>query len=164
MGALNPLSVIAGVAPVLNTVNTLTNQIRNVGGSSERRAQELALAQLQERQAIDNQNAQAQANLDYQKLQTQTQAAEDERRATLRRAMARQRASFGGAGVSTNGGSGEAVLLGLFDESDAEREEREKLDSLRSQAIDLSLANRSSLNVLQRSQLEARQKLTRTLF
>ena len=90
-------------------------------------------------------------------------AAEDERRAALRRAVARQNARFGASGIGGSGGSAEAVLLGLFDESEEDLASRERLDNLRNRSLDLNVAQNSSLNVLQRSQLQQRQDFQRNL-
>ncbi|HQX26610.1 MAG TPA: hypothetical protein PKX38_01585 [Alphaproteobacteria bacterium] len=83
--------------------------------------------------------------------------AESERLQTLRRAVARQRARFGAQGVGNDGGSSEAVLLGLFEESEQEKFKREQLDNLRNQAGRLDVEGRHSLNLLElTSQAERR--------
>ena len=83
--------------------------------------------------------------------------AESERLQTLRRAVARQRARFGAQGVGNDGGSSEAVLLGLFEESEQEKLKREQLDNLRNQAGRLDVEGRHSLNLLElTSQAERR--------
>jgi len=83
--------------------------------------------------------------------------AESERLQTLRRAVARQRARFGAQGVGNDGGSSEAVLLGLFEESEQEKFKREQLDNLRDQAGRLDVEGRHSLNLLElTSQAERR--------
>jgi hypothetical protein len=164
---LGTLGSIAGaVLPVVTSANQIVSQFQNLSGSSNgydqlAREQDLALRQLQQRQNMDYQQSQAQAALERERLAAETSAGENARRDALRRAVARQRAQFGASGIGSAGGSSEAVLFGLFEESDEQREERERLDSLRTRALDLSLANQNSLNILQRSQLAARQKLDR---
>ncbi len=66
--------------------------------------------------------------------------------------------------IATELGGGLAVLLGLFDESDADRTQREHLDSLRSAALDSDLSQQRALNVLQRTQLQQKQALERELL
>ncbi|MEC7028226.1 MAG: transporter, partial [Pseudomonadota bacterium] len=99
--------------------------------------------------------------LSREKLAAEAKNAEENRLSALRRAVARQRASFGATGLSANEGSAEAVLLGLFEETDQDRQQRERLDTLRNRALDNDLASTQSLNVLQRSQLAQQQRLER---
>lgn len=61
--------------------------------------------------------------------------------------------------MSVNGGSSEAVLLGLFDESEFDKTECERLDSLKVAAIDQGLNQQKRVNTLQRAQLQQTQKL-----
>ncbi|MAS87651.1 MAG: transporter [Micavibrio sp.] len=129
-----------------------------------RGSQDLALKQLQQKQALDMQSAQNDADLDRQKIALDAQMAEKERQAALKRATARQRALLGSKGVGGNGGSGEAILLGLFDESDAERQERETMDTLRQSAIDQDLSSLQQRNLLEVSQLRDRQRLENSIF
>jgi len=173
MGALS--SVLTGVGSAytaLNTIESTLGKLSNLasGGASEssrlRAEQDLAMRQLQERQAADENYDAQQAALDKTKIAADAQAAETSRRAALRRAVARQRAAFGAQGLDSASGDGssQAVLLGLFDESDEERAQREQSDTLRSQAIDNDLVQQSRINVLQRQQLKERQKLEREIY
>ncbi|HRQ60224.1 MAG TPA: transporter, partial [Alphaproteobacteria bacterium] len=73
--------------------------------------------------------------------------------------VARQRAAYGGSGISSSGGSAEAVLLGLFDESEDDLRRREQLDGLRNTAIDLDTSQTRAVNVLQATQLAEKNKL-----
>jgi hypothetical protein len=83
--------------------------------------------------------------------------AENERLQTLRRAVARQRARFGAQGIGNGGGSSEAVLLGLFEESEQEKLKREQMDNLRNQSDRLGVEGRHALNLLElTSQAERR--------
>lgn len=152
--ALNIFKTVEGVASVLGATTNLI-QDRN-----DRSAQ-LAIRQLQDQQNLEEKQASQKAALDRQGVLINAQKAEDERRRALKRAVARQRATFGGAGVSSNGGSTEAVLLGLFDESEEDRTSRKKLDALRLNTIDNNLANIKRTNTLQRTQVESRQSLIR---
>ena len=132
--------------------------------SNLRAQQGLALQQLQAQQDQDMSRAQADAALERDKIAAQAQSAEETRRAALKRAVARQRATFGASGIDTaSSGSAQAVLLGLFDESEAEKAQREKLDTLRLGAIDQDLGQRNSLNILQRTQLAQQQQLQQSI-
>lgn len=123
-------------------------------------AQNAALAHLQQQQALQMKNAQAEAALERESIALKSKADEDARLAALRRAVARQRANYGASGTGSAGGSAQAVLLGLFDETEDELASRGRLDSLRSRALDMSLENRGALNILQRTQLQERAKIS----
>lgn len=103
----------------------------------------------------------AEANAAYQreKIAGDAAKAEKDRVQALRRAVGRQRASFGASGISSDGGSAQAILLGMFNESDEERQERERLDRLRFQEIDMGMEHNRRLNVLQMQQMRSRSDL-----
>lgn len=169
MGALTP--VITGLTTLTTAVSAADKLIgvtRGFAGDpyeSQRQAlrsqQDLALQQLSAQQALDQQQAAREAELQRQKIATDTLDSEQKRRAALRRAVAKQRAQFGGSGLTGGDGSTEAVLLGMFEESEADKAASQRLDSLRNAAIDQSLNERQALNVLQRTQLQERQALAR---
>lgn len=161
MGAITPIATgLSSIAGTLGTVNQIVSTAQALGGNSNaEREQELALRQLQARQNLAASQSAAGATLDRQTLAANAASAEEDRKRALRRAVARQRASFGGQGINTNNGSAQAILLGLFDESEEELNQRTRLDTIRSASIDQDLSNQSSLNVLQRTQLQERQKL-----
>ncbi len=119
-----------------------------------------SLNQLQERQRLQEQQLSANAAQGRKKIALDASNAEEKRKAALKRAVSRQRANFGAQGIGNGVGSSQAVLLGLFEESDDERTRREGLDNLRLNAIDQDLNSRKSLNILQRTQLEERNKLS----
>lgn len=126
--------------------------------------QNLALQQLQQRQEGEMRLAQEDAEQKRAQIAFDAQGAEDARRAALKRAVARQRATFGASGIDANSsGSAQAVLLGLYDESESERSRREELDTLRYGALDQGLAQRNSTNVLERTQLAQQQQLQQSL-
>lgn len=165
MGAITPIA--SGLSAAVGTLNTLGQVVGAVqtlsGNSNSRQEQDLALRQLQERQRLEQARL-AQSNaLEREKIATQTAQDEEDRRAALRRAVARQRASFGGQGISASGGSAQAVLLGLFDETEDEINRRTELDFLRTRALDLGESQNRSLNLLQATQLQQRQKLNNEL-
>ena len=174
MGAT--VSNLSSIAGTLGSVVGSANQIAGALGVTQHNAekekrselraqQDLALAQLQAQQDLDMQQAKQQAALDRQKIVQDAATAEQQRKRAFKRVIARQRASFGGAGVgSSNGGSSEAVLLGLFEESEEEKSQRNSLDQLRLQSIDQNCNNRSALNTLRRTQLQEKQRLQRELL
>lgn len=173
MGAT--VSTLTGLAGTLSSAVGAVNSIGSTLGITEARAEEqrrdelraqqdLALAQLQAEQKLGTRQAQSDAALDREKIALDAQSAEDERRKALKRAVARQRASFGSSGVGSAGGSSEAVLLGLFEESEDEKQKRENLDNLKRSAIDQDLQNRTATNTLRRTQLVEKQRLQRALI
>lgn len=119
----------------------------------------LAVEQLQDQQRIANQRAAEKAALDKHEIEAKAAEAETKRRQALKRAVARQRAEFGASGVSSEDGSSEAVLLGLFEESEEQKSDRERLDNIKKQAIDQDLTNTYRVNTLKRTQLAERAKL-----
>ncbi len=172
MGALS--SVISGintVASVVGTVNSLANNIGSLADTSRNQDvknlkahQDLALKQLRMQQDLAQQTAEDNAALQKSQLAAQSASDDRQRQAALKRAVAAQRASFGAQGVGSGDGSSEAVLLGLFDESDDERKDRERLDILRSTALDQSISSGVNQDMLQLTQLQQRQKLERELL
>ncbi|MBI1301341.1 MAG: hypothetical protein GC137_06750 [Alphaproteobacteria bacterium] len=133
---------MASLVPTLITqgIGLVANEIGNCRADDQ---QKLAVRQLQQTQALQQQQSAQNAALDRERLAVDTQNAEEERQRALRRAVARQRANFGAQGVSTTGGSSQAVLLGLFEESDEDRAQRERLDNIRSRAIDQGLSQKA---------------------
>lgn len=172
MGAITPvLSTIGSLAGTIGATRSAVQTLRGAadgwGDSTAAarkalvREQELALAQLKARQALDENHSAAEAAKEQEKIALDAQNAETARRAALKRAVARQRAQFGAQGTGSSDGSAQAVLLGLFDESDAERAAREKLDAMRLSALESDLSGKKQLNLLQVTQLAERQKLDR---
>lgn len=106
---------------------------------------------------------QAQATAALQKEQNRVAALQQEqdRKKALRNAVARQRAQFGGSGIGSSEGSSEAVLLGLFNESDEQRALREQMNNLRSNALDLTPAQIQQRNLLQQTQSREQDTINR---
>jgi hypothetical protein len=149
MGAIAPvLGTILQVGTALGTVANVVQPFAqdNTERKQQKQAQNLNLQQMQQDAAFRKEEA-----------RIATEQADSQRRSALKRAVARQRASFGSQGVGSNAGSSEAVLLGLFQESDEERVNREKLDSLRNNVIDQNLGHQQQLNLLQQTQLREKQ-------
>ena len=164
MAALTPvISLLGTVGSVVSASNTILGGVQSLSGSGDK--DDLALEQLKQQQALQEKQLRQNAALEKQQIALDAAQAENDRKQALKRAVARQRAQFSGQGISSAGtGSSQAVLLGLFEESDEERRKREDLDTLKTAAIDQDLAQNRALNVLQRTQLAERQKLQRQLF
>ncbi len=175
MGSLSPIvsassalgTVIPGlgaVTPILGAANQVVNAFNDPSKDDKKNlvaSQQQALRQLQQTQAEQTRNLEETTALEREKLLAQAQADEADRLAALRRAVARQNVQFASQGISSTGGSSDAVLLGLFEESEEDRTERERLDNIRSKALDQELESTQRLNVLQRSQLAEQQRLER---
>lgn len=172
MGDITPvLSTLGSIAGTIDATRSAVQSLRGAAdgwGDSNAAArkqlakeQALAMEQLKARQSLDEQQSAADAAQEKEKIALDAQNSETARRAALKRAVARQRAQFGAQGAGSADGSAQAVLLGLFDESDAERAAREKLDTLRTSALESDLAQRRQLNLLQLTQMAARQNLDR---
>lgn len=160
MGSLVPVAFQAIQA--FQTISTVANVVGrgfDVFDNDRERSDKLALQQLQQQQNLQQSQAANTAALDRQELVAKAAEADEKRRDALKRAVARQRAKFGSSGVSSGDGSSEAVLLGLFEESDEQRQSRERLDNIRLQSIDQRLSNQNRVNTLKRTQLAERQKL-----
>jgi hypothetical protein len=182
MGSLSPTTILdAGVRGLMGVINTavpvvslarqVADDVRHIRGADNTSAannlaaqQQFAMAQLQEQQRISEAQAAQDAALQRQEMAAETATAEQARRMALKRAVARQKVSLASQGVSAaDDGSAEAILLGMFQESEDEKQARGRMDGLREQALSQTLAQRQALNVLQRAQLAERQKLEREL-
>lgn len=138
MGSLSTATSLIGTAS--GFANTAINN-----NQSQRQLQ--AQHNLQEQQiAADNALQKAQ-------IDTEAKAAEEDRKRALRSAVARQNAQTGASGIVSGDGSSEAVILGLFNESEEEAQQREERDTLRIASLDQNLTQRQNLNLLQRNQL-----------
>lgn len=168
---LGPLSLFDAV--VNRTLNPLDNAVSNIqrlgvfdnvedAQRQQVRAQnDLALQQLKQQQRLDEDQSAQDAALERERRAEQSRQANEQRQAALRRAVARQRARFGASGVGSVNGSSEAVLLGMFEESDDERENRERLDRLRNRALEQDQSQLRSRNVLAATQRAQRSQLKR---
>ncbi|MCB9996609.1 MAG: hypothetical protein H6869_09255 [Rhodospirillales bacterium] len=172
MGAIVP--TITGLTNAIGAVETLVGAVQGFGGSNTqqttdnsaeilRAQQRLALQQLKAQQTAQAQDLAEQTALSREKLRAEADAAEAERLAALRRAVARQRAAFGASGIGNTDGSSEAVLLGMFEETDQDRTESERLDDIRNRVLDQEQAAQERLNILQASQLRQKQQLERVV-
>ncbi|UEM02617.1 hypothetical protein JL101_021940 [Skermanella rosea] len=119
---------------------------------------------LQTRQLLQGQEAAAEAqraDIETRRAQIQASAEADEaaRRDALRRAVGRSRASLGTWGGGTADGSGEAVLLGLVNRTDADSRNAQAVERLRGQALSQEVEDSRRRNLLDQSQLAERQRL-----
>lgn len=90
----------------------------------------------------------------------QNQATEEQRRRdALRRAVAKHRASLGARNLTAAGGSSEAILLGLVNDTDTERQSALAADRLQAQALQQSVTDLNRRNLLEQSQLAERHRL-----
>jgi colicin import membrane protein len=153
-----------------STINNfiLTKKEKNMGAASSILSPIMSVVglvsssqQSKERNRTEERLAADQAALNSEKRKVESEAAEQERRNALKRSVARQRASFGAQGVTSVDGSSEAVLLGMFDESEDEKETREKLDSIKERMSNQNLAQLRQINLLEQSQQRERQRIQR---
>ena len=121
-------------------------------------SQKQDLSQLIQRQDLDFAAASNDSATRQQQIQLDAANNEAARQSALRRAVARQRATFGARGITTDSGSTEAVLLGLYKDSDADRIQSEKLDRIRQNALADDLTTKRQRNLLERTQLAEAQK------
>jgi hypothetical protein len=146
---------MGAVVPLLTS--TLISQ--GVGMALSQSNNNQAVEQLQAKQDLQERSAAENAALEKQRIALSAEQNEEKRKTALKRAVARQRANFAGQGVGTGSGSSQAVLLGMFEESEDEKRDREALDTMRLNAIDQDLSQNRALNVLQRTQLEEKNKV-----
>lgn len=157
MGALSAgglMQTLSSITSIVNTANTAFGMIQSI--SDPHRA-------LRAQQGLADAHSAEKAAQERQRIAVEAAQSEEQRRAALKRAVARQRTQFGAQGLSDMDGSGQVVMLGMFAESDQERARREQIDALRTGAIDTDLEQQRRLNVLQRTQLQEQQALQRAI-
>ena len=93
-------------------------------------------------------NNNKQADIQQQQIAQQQKADEESRQRSLKAAMATRRARNAAYGVDSNDGSAQAVLLGMFDQSEQDIQNRLERDNLRSQAVSQSADSAGSRNLL----------------
>ncbi len=160
MGAIGAvMPVLAGVGSAISMVEKTLGAFQNIGGSSDRRMRDMQMKQAQQYSAMLQQQAAQDAVLEKEQRALESEADENDRRQALRRAVARQRANFGAQGIGIGDGSSEAVLLGMFEESEAQKKQREKLDSMRNRSLDLGLSQSGARDLLSLTQQAQRNRL-----
>lgn len=150
-------SIIPIAAQALALFQTASS-VASIFDNSAAKQQNQALQQLQQLQNLQFKNDAQNVAISKQQIETQAQNAEQQRRNALKPIVAKQRAEFGASGVVGGDGSSKAVLLGLFSESDQERQSREQLDTLKIKALEQGLSQQSQVNTLKRTQLAAKQR------
>lgn len=154
--------ITTGLSAALPSLGTTLSAANALSGFIKPRVNDnLALKQLQDKQAESLRQTQEDNALSKAEIQVNAQDAERKRQDSLKRAVARQRTQFGSQGISTTGGSSQAILLGLFDESEDDRLQRDRLDGIRTSALDQNVAQQGRLNLLQSSQLAEKQRISR---
>lgn len=167
MGAIHSFATIlptlTGAVGAAQGIISTVNAVQNIVNPDAK--DDLALKQLRAYQNAQQQHFEQQNALEREKMALLGAQEEEERQRALRRAVARQRAQFGASGIGATAadGSAEAVLLGLFEESENDRSKRAELDNLRNQALDMDSSQKRTLNLLQATQLAEKQKLS-TLY
>jgi len=157
-------SVVGATDSIAGTLGLTANNAQKQRRKDLQSQQDLALAQLKAQQNQSLAQSESDAALERAKIAQDASMAQSERKQALKRAVARQRAQFGSSGAGGTGGSSEAVLLGLFEESEEEKAQRDRLDNLRFKAIDQSLSDQRATNTLRRTQLQERQNLQSALL
>ena len=162
-------SVLSAISTANSAASNASRFSRLVAGESDtlknlRLQQAQAAEQLRARQGLEEELAARKKSPETAILQAESAAAERRRVQALAAASAKQRAVSGAAGVGSADGSGEAVLLGLFTQSDAERIDAEKLAEIRRQILDENFESLRARNLLEFTQLSAEQSLRRRLI
>ncbi|OIN86849.1 MAG: hypothetical protein AUJ12_04365 [Alphaproteobacteria bacterium CG1_02_46_17] len=148
MGSLS--SVVAPLAQVGSAIGSVASFAQPFMSASHKGSEsDLALQNYQQ-------------NVELQKKQNLLglQQAETERRNKLKKMVSSQRAEYGGSGVGSGAGSSEAVLQGLVEDSDIERQNNENDTSLANETLDQKLAQQRQLNLLQKQQLKQKTLLS----
>lgn len=143
MGGFNPISTIFDTA---SNVVSATSGIRSAYGDYRDTARQNRYAR--DMFLLNEQDTADKAALDQKQIDLN--AAEDsrQRQQALKRASATRKAAFGQQGINTSDGSGQAVLLGLFQESDEEQKYRDRLDAIRKESIAQDKENKRRRNLL----------------
>ena len=110
--------------------------------------------QLKQTQALGKAQSEASAALKRTTIQQEAAADKADRKTALRKVVASRKANFGAQGVSSDGGSSEAVLLGLVRESEIDQAQEDSTAALKLAAIEQDLEQENAINILQRTQLQ----------
>ncbi len=156
MGAVTPVAAILPILSAASSINKSLGITDRILGADINKRERQALAQKQRQEEFYFLQRDA---LDRAAQQEAAQRDESERIKNLRYSIARQRAAFGSQGVGSAGGSSEAVLLGLFQESEEGRAHRERMDAIRNKIADLEVTNKKSTNLLEATRLSEKQRL-----
>lgn len=164
MGGITPtLTTFMQLLPVVQQGFDLVTNVSRTQNTyqNNERSRQTALQQLEQKQSNEIRQKEEDAALERSKIDAEAAEAKRKRDDALRRSVARQRARFGASGTGSSSGSSQAVLLGLVNETEEERLERERLDSLKKNALDQDIEQQRRTNVLERTQLLEKQDLNR---
>ncbi len=128
--------------------------IMQLGAQSAQRKQQMTHQNQQAELARAAEEAQARSQIDQ--IQQARQASDRERKNAIRRALAAQRARFGGQGIGAAGGSADAVLAGMAAEAQREAAEARGLAETRISQIRNQVAWQNRKNLLDASQFASR--------
>jgi len=164
MSSLAPLIPVAASAAFggpAAAATTAAMQVVERGRQARfaRSAAEQGLASMQARQTAATQAAEADAATERERIALDTGTEERRRRTALRRAVAGQRTDMAARGLDADGGSGEAILLGLTADTDLASAEADAARRLREKAIDDDLVARRRRNLLEQTDYAERQRL-----
>lgn len=160
MGSVVPVAFQALQAfQTISNVAQVVDRGAQVFRKDSQKSDELALAQLQQHQQQEARFAIEKNLRERQEVDAAAKKAELSRRQSLKRAVARQRAQFGSSGISAGEGSSEAVLLGLFSDTEEEKAASNRIDNLKRQALDQNLDKINRVNTLQYTQAAQRNRL-----
>ena len=138
-GILNPVSA------VLSTVSTLGSALGAANNAyNAKQNYQTAKASYD----ATEQSIQQDHDIQAQEIQLNADNENRKRRDALRRAMSKQQAAFGEQGIDTTDGSGQAVLLGLFDQSQDERAYQDRLTQLKKAALEQDTVDKRRRNLL----------------
>lgn len=143
------MAALTSVSALLNTASGIKNAIpkelnlyrdyNDIKGDNE--------YALQSYKEVERDNLEK-AKLDQTRMAADSAEESRKRQQALKRAVASQQARFGAQGIDTTNGSGEAVLLGLYQESDEEKSYRDRLQKIREDSLKQDIESRSRRNLL----------------
>lgn len=156
------LPVLGTISTTLGTLHSLGKTFNTLSGNDYADAKrDQAMRDLQRQQAQQQSEAQQRADQQRQQIALNAEQAEQARRSALKRAMAKRNARFGASGIGGANGSREAIMLGLYNESEDEKKQREALDKIRYDSITSDLNNLNSRNILERTEMAENNRLSR---
>lgn len=109
--------------------------------------------------AAQNRQLQQNSAIQKQKNLLALEQTESNRLAKLRKNIASQRAAMAGRGIAATGGSADAVLQGMIEDSNVESQNNYTQTALDNARIDANLGSETQLNLLQKEQLKQKTAL-----
>lgn len=139
----------------LSLANTVIGGVDSYKDNSGKRAYE----QEKQQSALQLAGLKQETELQKEKIRLQQEADSEDRRQKLRAALAAKRAIFGAQGIGSSGGSAQAYLLGLVNDSDGEQARDNASGSLASRILDQQYGQQKAMSTLKLTQLRERNKL-----